>query len=70
VNVVLADPQAWNTGAIEAAIASGKTRTVTLPAMVPVVLFHATAITERDGRTLFAEGIYGRDAAMIEVLGY
>lgn len=67
---VLASPQVWNAGAIETAIASGKTRTVHLPATVPVVLFYATAITEHDGRTLFADDIYGGDAALIEVLGY
>lgn len=67
---VLANPQSWNTAAIEAAIGSGRTRTVTLPAAVPVVLFYATAVTERDGRTLFAEDIYRRDAALIEALGY
>jgi murein L,D-transpeptidase YcbB/YkuD len=65
---VLADPQAWGTGAIEAAIDTGKTRTVTLPAPVPVVLFYATAVTGRDGRVLFAEDIYGRDRPLIEAL--
>jgi len=65
---VLADPQAWNAAAIEAAIRVGKTRTVTLRTPVPVVLFYATAVTERDGRILFAEDIYGRDGPLLEAL--
>ena len=65
---VLADPQAWDGAAIEAAIRAGKTRTVTLRTPVPVVLFYATAITERDGRILFAEDIYGRDRPLLEAL--
>ncbi|MFC5509727.1 murein L,D-transpeptidase [Massilia jejuensis] len=65
---VLADTQAWHADAIEAAIRSGKTRTVALPAPVPVVLFYATAITERDGRIVFAEDIYGRDGPLLEAL--
>jgi len=65
---VLADPQAWNAAAIEAAIRGGKTRTVTLRTPVPVVLFYATAVTERDGRILFAEDIYGRDGPLLEAL--
>lgn len=65
---VLADPQQWDADAVTAAIASGRTRTVNLPAPVPVVLFYATAITDRDGRALFADDIYGRDAKLIEAL--
>jgi murein L,D-transpeptidase YcbB/YkuD len=65
---VLADPQGWNAAAIEAAIRGGKTRTVTLRTPVPVVLFYATAVTERDGRILFAEDIYGRDGPLLEAL--
>lgn len=65
---VLADPQAWNAAAIEAAIRGRKTRTVTLRTPVPVVLFYATAVTERDGRILFTEDIYGRDGPLLEAL--
>jgi murein L,D-transpeptidase YcbB/YkuD len=65
---VLADPQAWNVAAIEATIRAGKTRTVPLRTPVPVVLFYATAVTERDGRVLFAEDIYGRDGPLLEAL--
>lgn len=65
---VLADTRKWNTSAIEAAIDSGKTRTLTLPDVVPVVLFYATAVTDREGRVLFADDIYGHDAALRKTL--
>lgn len=66
---VLADPQRWDRDAIEAAIRSGQTRTVPLPAAVPVVLFYATAVTDRHGRAIFAPDIYGRDAPLARALG-
>ena len=66
---VLADDRAWDTADIEAAIATGTTRTLALPAPVPVVLFYATAVADRGGRTLFAEDIYGLDAPLTAALG-
>lgn len=65
---VLADPEQWNEKALDAAIRSGRTRTLSLPTPVPVVLFYATAVTDRHGRALFAADIYGRDAALLEAL--
>lgn len=65
---VLADPREWSVDAVTAAIGSGLTRSVRLPEVVPVVLFYATAVTDRQGRALFAEDIYGRDAGLAEAL--
>lgn len=65
---VLADPQAWNADAVAAAMHGGRTRTVALRQTVPVLLFYATAITDRQGRALFANDIYRRDAALIRAL--
>ena len=65
---VLADPQHWRSADVQAAIDGGRTRTLTLPAPVPVILFYATAVTDRDGRALFAEDIYRLDAPLIERL--
>jgi murein L,D-transpeptidase YcbB/YkuD len=65
---VLADALKWDAIAVQAAIAEGRTRTVPLPVPVPVILFYATAVTDRDGRALFAEDIYRRDAPLIEAL--
>jgi len=66
---VLADASKWNAESLEAEIRSGRTRTVTLPAPVPVILFYATAVSDRHGRPLFANDIYGRDAELIRALG-
>ena len=66
---VLADPQRWDHASVAAAMAPGPPRTVALPAPVPVVLFYATALVDRDGRVLFAQDIYGRDQALIAALG-
>lgn len=65
---VLADPARWNGAALEAAIRSGRTRTLNLPAPVPVVLFYATAVADRAGRVLFADDIYGLDPALERAL--
>lgn len=65
---VLADAQHWHAARVEAAIADGATRTVSLPTPVPVILFYATAITDRQGRALFAEDVYRLDAPLIQAL--
>ncbi|MGG7603366.1 L,D-transpeptidase family protein [Massilia sp. BKSP1R2A-1] len=65
---VLADPLRWNAEGVTAAMRPGATRTVTLAAPVPVVLFYATAIVDRHGRALFAEDIYKRDAPLLRTL--
>lgn len=65
---VLSGLPQWNTEAINAAMEPGPTRTVTLKEPIPVVLFYATAITDRDGKALFAEDIYKRDPALEQAL--
>lgn len=65
---VLADPDTWNADGVQAAIRDGRTRTVQLPAPVPVILFYATALTDRAGRAIFVDDIYGRDASLIRKL--
>lgn len=65
---VLADPVTWNADRVGAAMRPGPTRTVKLAEPVPVVLFYATAITDRNGRALFAEDIYRRDPPLLEAL--
>jgi murein L,D-transpeptidase YcbB/YkuD len=41
---------------------------VPLPQTVPVVLFYATALTDRQGRALFSEDIYGLDEKLLRAL--
>ena len=65
---VLADPERWDAGAVAAALRPGRTVTVPLREAVPVVLFYATALTDRDGRALFSEDIYGLDEQLIQAL--
>lgn len=66
---VLADQMRWNAERVRAAMQPGPTRTVQLKVVVPVVLFYATAGTDRRGRALFSEDIYRRDAKLIRALG-
>jgi murein L,D-transpeptidase YcbB/YkuD len=65
---VLDDPYAWSAERVAEAMRPGLTRTVALRERVPVVLFYATAIVERSGRTLFSEDVYGYDAPLLQAL--
>lgn len=65
---VLAGQPEWTASAIAAAMAPGPVRTVRLADTIPVVLFYATAATDRHGRTLFAEDIYRRDDKLIHAM--
>ncbi len=65
---VLDAAPAWRAGGVEAAIAGGRNLVVPLPAPVPVILFYATAMTDRHGRVLFADDIYRRDPDLIDLL--
>lgn len=66
---VLADPQRWDAAAVAAALRPGRTQVVPLPQPVPVVLFYATALVDREGRALFADDIYGLDQKLLQALG-
>jgi murein L,D-transpeptidase YcbB/YkuD len=65
---VLAAPERWDADAVAAAMRPGRTLTVPLPQAVPVVLFYATALTDRQGRALFSEDIYGLDEKLLQAL--
>ncbi|MDK6077430.1 L,D-transpeptidase family protein [Massilia varians] len=65
---VLADPQRWDAAAVAAAMAPGDMRIVRLAKPVPVVLFYATALVDRDGKALFAPDIYRQDDALAQQL--
>jgi len=58
----------WDRAAIDAAIAKGDTRTVTLKNKVPVLLSYWTAWVDRDGALQFRRDLYGRDARVLEAL--
>jgi len=59
---LLAPQPGWDRAAIDAAIAAGKTRTITLQKRVPVLLLYWTAWVDRDGALQLRRDLYGRDA--------
>ncbi|KAA0206284.1 MAG: hypothetical protein EDM71_09765 [Proteobacteria bacterium] len=65
--LVLDDPQ-WDRRALEAAIATGKTRRVQLRTPMPVLLVYLTAVADRSGAVRFYRDAYGRDAALLAAL--
>ncbi len=65
---VLADQPEWDADAIQLALQPGPTRRVELRRPIPVVLFYATAVVERDGTVLFSQDIYGRDVKLERAL--
>ena len=58
----------WDRARIEAAIASGETRTVFLQRRLPVRLLYRTADAMADGTILFRDDIYERDGPLLAAL--
>jgi murein L,D-transpeptidase YcbB/YkuD len=65
--LLLADPQ-WDQAAIEAVIAKGETRTVSLATPVPVLILYWTAQPRPDGQVIFHNDVYDRDAPLLAAL--
>src|SRR5665213_1673197 len=68
LRLVLAGNPAWPMDAIDAAIATGKTRSVKLPHAIPVYLFYRTAWVDADGTVEFRNDVYGRDQRLNQAL--
>lgn len=66
--VLLLDDPAWTREALEAAIATGRTRRVGLRKPVPVLILYWTAIADADGTVRFFRDVYGRDARLLPAL--
>lgn len=66
--LLLADPQHWNRTALDAAIATGETRTLRLVDPVPVLLIYWTADRDDDGSIVFKQDPYRRDARELAAL--
>jgi murein L,D-transpeptidase YcbB/YkuD len=60
--LLLEGQKGWDRAALDAAVAEGKTRTITLAKRVPVLLLYWTAWVDRDGALQFRRDVYGRDA--------
>jgi murein L,D-transpeptidase YcbB/YkuD len=68
VELLLDDPERWDRPAIEALIATGRTRNVPLPRPVPILLLYWTVDVHAGGRIAFKPDIYGRDAPLLQAL--
>lgn len=68
VERLLDDPVQWNRAAIDAAIATGETRTVYLAKPVPLLLAYWTVHVLPDGRVAYKPDVYARDAELLHAL--
>jgi murein L,D-transpeptidase YcbB/YkuD len=66
--LLLEGQSGWDRAALDAAIAAGKTRTVTLERPVPVLLTYFTAWVNRDGVLQLRGDVYGRDPKVLRGL--
>jgi len=60
--LLLAGQKGWDRAALDAAIAAGETRTITLAKRVPVLLLYWTAWVDADNTLQLRRDLYGRDA--------
>jgi murein L,D-transpeptidase YcbB/YkuD len=65
---VLGDQPQWSADNIGRALQPGPTHRADLSGPVPVVIFYATAVVERDGTARFSPDIYGRDPLLESAL--
>lgn len=66
--LVLGDPLVWNRETLDAAIRTGKTRTLRLPRPVPVFVLYWTASVDREGELHFYRDVYDRDPRILTEL--
>lgn len=65
--LVLDDPD-WSVNALEAAIATGRTRVIEVRRQLPVMILYWTASTDLHGELHFYRDVYGRDDAILDML--
>jgi murein L,D-transpeptidase YcbB/YkuD len=66
--LVLGDPLVWNRETLQAAIRTGKTRTIRLSQPVPVYVLYWTASVDREGDLHLYRDVYDRDPAILAEL--
>ena len=66
--LLLDDAERWGPEQIAAAIDGGRTRTVPVRRLVPLLLLYHTARAGDDGRPEFRLDLYGRDAPIVRAL--
>jgi murein L,D-transpeptidase YcbB/YkuD len=65
---VLLDSNQWSRDAIDAAIATGQTKSVPFHKSLPVFVLYWTAFVDPDGTVEFRDDVYGRDRRLAEAL--
>lgn len=68
VERLLDDPVQWNRSALDAAVATGTTRTIRLPKPVPVLILYWTVDRDDDGSIVFKPDPYDRDPRELAAL--
>lgn len=68
VELLMNDPEHWGREGIDAAIAAGRTRNVTLARPVPILLMYWTVDVSENGHIAFKPDIYKRDPAVLKAL--
>jgi murein L,D-transpeptidase YcbB/YkuD len=68
VELLLADTPSWDVEAINSALATGKTRNVTLAKRVPILLAYWTVDALSETQIAFKPDIYARDAKVLAAL--
>ena len=68
VELLLAETPSWDAAAIEKALATGKTRNVTLAKRVPILLAYWTVDAVSETQIAFKPDIYARDAKVLAAL--
>jgi murein L,D-transpeptidase YcbB/YkuD len=68
VDLLLATSQQWNRAAIDAQLSTGKTRTITLPTPVPVLILYWTVDRNDAGDIVFKPDPYARDAKLLKAI--
>ena len=66
--ILLDEPEKWNSESFQLAIDAGRTQRVNLPEHVPVLLFYWTVDPEPDGSVHFRKDPYKRDAGVLQGL--
>ncbi len=66
--ILLRDPAQWSEQQVEAAIATGRTRRVTLRDPWPILVLYWTAEQDEFGRSRFYSDVYNRDARLLRAL--
>jgi murein L,D-transpeptidase YcbB/YkuD len=66
--LILNDSARWSPASLQAAIASGVTRTINLEVPVPVLLLYWTASADLHGELHFYRDVYHRDEVLLGTL--